>query len=93
MRRTCCAMVLFAAAAFAQPTPEECLGVAGPDSGVAEVVETASYGGREYRFKRAGCKALFETDPERYAQLYDALLQLQASGQEIKPSVASLVPS
>ena len=85
------AVALFAFVAFpmlAQPEPEECF-VAKNDS----VVETVSHAGRTYGFRKTGCKALFESDPERYAQLFDALAEMDAAGGTVKVEQASLVPS
>ena len=74
----------------APPKPSECL--AEP----AQAVASAVYGGKTYHFKSQACKEEFLTDPERYSQLYDALIELKAQGrQPAKPaaSEASLVPS
>jgi YHS domain-containing protein len=70
------------------PRPEECLRASGDP-----VVESAVYAGKTYEFKRAGCKALFDSDPERFSQLFDALAELAASGQEVSPEQVSAVPS
>ena len=63
-------------------TPEECL--------TAKSDITATYGGKTYAFRYADCREQFLEDPERFAQLYDALLELEAAGQSTSPS---LVPS
>lgn len=64
-------------------SPEECLGK-----------EFATeWQGKTYTFRYADCRDEFLTDPERYAQLYDALLEMQAAGQKVEPPRASLVPS
>lgn len=68
-------------------TPEECL----VTSGKAAV--TVEHQGKRYGFHFADCRDEFLTDPERYAQLYDALLELHAAGAKIEKSPASLVPS
>ena len=52
-------------------TPEECLVAKG------KPVATAEHGGKTYEFRFADCRDEFLTDPERYAQLYDALLELR----------------
>lgn len=73
------------------PKPADCL-VTDPRDAVA----AAEYGGKTYHFNSAACKDEFLTDPERYSQLYDALLELRAKGQlaKAKPrDEASLVPS
>jgi hypothetical protein len=89
MNRWWCALLVSSASALAQhPQPEECLAGRGD-----AVVEVATHGGREYRFKLAGCRSEFESDPERFSQLYDALLEMQAAGYELKPTTPSLVPS
>jgi hypothetical protein len=83
------ALLLMSATALAQlPEPEQCLAYRGDP-----VVEIATFSGREYRFRLSGCRAQFETDPERFAQLYDALLEMKASGQELPSASPSLVPS
>ena len=66
-------------------TPEECLTT---KSGI-----TATYGGTTYAFRYADCRDEFLKDPERFSQLYDALLEMQAAGMEIEPPRESLVPS
>ncbi|HYC89738.1 MAG TPA: hypothetical protein VEO54_11045 [Thermoanaerobaculia bacterium] len=76
---TLAALVLLAAL----HTPEECLT---RKSGI-----TAAYGGKTYAFRYADCREQFLEDPERFSQLYDALLELQAAGEV--PRTASLVPS
>lgn len=68
-------------------TPEECL--AGPGKGAV----TVEHGGKTYAFRHADCREEFLKDPERYAQLYDALLELQAQGRKIETAPPSLVPS
>ncbi len=72
----------------ARPEPEDCM--ARPRD---RVVESVTYGGTTYRFRRPGCRALFESDSERYSQLFDALAQLEAEGVAIEPELESLVPS
>ncbi|HEX8407272.1 MAG TPA: hypothetical protein VF883_00280 [Thermoanaerobaculia bacterium] len=67
-------------------SPEECV--------VAKSEITTTYGGRTYAFRFADCRDEFLTDPERFAQLYDALLEMQAEGLAVaKPRAESLVPS
>ena len=79
---TLAALVLLAAL----HTPEECV--------VARSEITATYGGKTYAFRYADCREEFLSDPERFAQLYDALLEMQAAGMEIAPPPReSLVPS
>ena len=74
------------------PAPAQCV-----LPGVEGAAATAEYGGKTYYFRDAACKDEFLTDPERYSQLYDALLELQAEGKALpKPKPreeASLVPS
>lgn len=58
---------------------------------------TVEYGGKTYRLRDEACRTLFQTDPERYAQLFDAL-QEENKGAPPKPKIkpkesASLVPS
>ncbi|MGZ5440277.1 MAG: hypothetical protein ACXW31_15390 [Thermoanaerobaculia bacterium] len=65
--------------------PEECV--------VAKSEITATYEGKTYAFRYADCRDEFLSDPERFAQLYDALLEMQAAGMEIAPPRESLVPS
>jgi YHS domain-containing protein len=66
-------------------TPEECVTKSG--------TITATYGDKTYAFRHADCREEFLKDPERYAQLYDALLEMQAAGMELEPATESLVPS
>ena len=72
------------------PAPELCL--TPPESRAAVVV---THAGKEYRLANEACREQFLSDPERYAQLYDALAELSAaSGAPIAPPPpASLVPS
>jgi hypothetical protein len=64
-------------------SPEECLGK-----------EFATeYQGKTYTFRYSDCRDEFLTDPERYAQLYDTLREMQAEGQKVEAPKASLVPS
>ena len=82
------AAFVIALGAFAQsaPQPEECIAKSGD--------AVVSYEGKSYRLANEACRAQFLTDPERYAQLYDALLELEREGAPLRPaSKASLVPS
>ena len=81
-------VLLFILALQIQPQPEDCF--AGPRD---RVVESVTHAGKTYEFKRAGCRALFESDPERYSQLFDALAELAAQGAAIEAEPESLVPS
>ena len=77
------------AAAQNAPEPEECL-VASKEAPAV----VATYGDKSYRLKNEACRDQFITDPERYSQLYDALLELAAEGTPLTaPSSPSLVPS
>ncbi len=69
------------------PAPEECLAKA-----KASAVEV-THGGKTYRMANDACRAQFLTDPERYAQLYDALIELEAEGTPLRAAPPSLVPS
>ena len=85
------AALLFAAVAAAQdtPAPEQCLAKASDASALV-----ITHGGKTYRMANEACRAQFAADPERYAQLYDALLELEAEGTPLRaPATASLVPS
>ena len=77
-------LLLCAAAwsAAAEPQPEQCL---------AKGDVTVTHAGRTYRLASEECRQQFLSDPERYAQLYDALLELAAAGET--PRIPSLVPS
>jgi YHS domain-containing protein len=70
--------------------PEECLVRRG-----AKPAATATFNGKTYAFSKAGCREQFLADPERYAQLYDALAEMAAAGELRAPAPreASLVPS
>ena len=78
---TLAALVLLAAL----HTPEECL--------TRKSDITAEYGGKTYAFRYADCREQFLEEPERFSQLYDALLELQAAGEAAPPRTESLVPS
>ena len=76
---------LLLAAVLAQ-VPEECLAKTG---GVV-----VSHGEKSYRLANEACREQFLSDPERYAQLYDALRELEAEGTPLRaPATPSLVPS
>lgn len=79
---------LLLAALLVEPQPEECIAVDRQTPAV-----TVVHAGKTYRLASEECKAQFLSDPERYAQLYDALLELQAAGTPIAASTPSLVPS
>jgi len=67
-------------------SPEECV--------TAKSEITTTYGGKTYAFRFADCREEFLKEPERFAQLYDALLEMQAEGIAVtKPPAESLVPS
>jgi YHS domain-containing protein len=77
------------AAAPAEPRLEDC--IPGPAERSAVEVE---YAGRTYGLRSEECRALFESDPERYSQLYEALIELAKMGQEPpRKDAVSLVPS
>ena len=93
MRSLVIALFLAAAAgnvsAQTAPAPEECLANAKDTSAVL-----ATYGDKTYRLTSEACRAQFMTDPERFSQLYDALLELEAEGTPLTaPATPSLVPS
>ncbi len=93
MRRPIAALLVAVAVpvAFAQnaPAPEQCL-VTRAGAPALEV----THGGRTYRMADEACRAQFVSDPERYSQLYDALLELEAGGTPLRaPATPSLVPS
>lgn len=83
------AVVAIAAVAQDAPSPEQCLAKASDASALSVV-----HGGRTYYLATEACRAQFAADPERYSQLYDALLELAAEGTLIQtPATPSLVPS
>lgn len=93
MTRVALAALLFlgATGVLAQdaPQPEQCLAKRG-DSTAIEV----THAGKTYRMAAEACRAQFLSDPERFSQLYDALLELEAAGRAVAaPSRPSLVPS
>ena len=72
-------------------SPEECV-VAQSDITTSAI--TTTYAGKTYAFRFADCREEFLAEPERFAQLYDALLEMQAEGVAVeKPRAESLVPS
>lgn len=68
-------------------SPEECLVTKG------EGAVSVEHGGKTYRFRFEDCRTQFLEDPERFAQLYDALLEMAAEGAVIEKAQPSLVPS
>jgi YHS domain-containing protein len=71
------------------PAVEECVVKPGQPTAASE-----TFGGKTYRFATSECREVFLSDPERYAQLYDALAELAAAGKTADaPRDASLVPS
>ena len=70
--------------------PEDCLVRPGENA-----VASAEHGGKTYEFRKPDCRDEFLSDPERYAQLYDALAELSAAGTPVvtPATQASLVPS
>lgn len=71
------------------PAPEECLAKANDASAVV-----VAHAGKSYRMASEECREQFLSDPERYAQLYDALLELEREGTPLRaPAAPSLVPS
>ena len=89
MKRAIVAMALVATAAVtAAQDPERCLAKSTDASAL-----TITHGGKTYRMANDACRAQFLTDPERYSQLYDALLELEAEGTPVRAATPSLVPS
>lgn len=92
MRNTIVAFVIAATSTLAvaqdAPAPEQCLAKAGDASAL-----TVTHGGKTYRMANEACRAQFVADPERYAQLYDALFELEAEGTPLRAAAPSLVPS
>ena len=74
------------------PRPADCLAM-----GAGDAAASTEHAGKTYYFRSQACKDEFLTDPERFSQLYDALLELKAEGkplQKPKPQDdASMVPS
>jgi YHS domain-containing protein len=81
-------MMLAALLLAASLQPEECLVRPGQ-----RAVASATFEGKTYEFAKVECREEFLSDPERYAQLYDALAELMAAGEVPPPREASLVPS
>lgn len=86
-------MIAFAVAAIllatqGAPAPEECLAKVSDASALV-----VTHGGKTYRMANDACRTQFLTDPERYSQLYDALLELEAEGTPVRAAMPSLVPS
>jgi hypothetical protein len=75
-------------AAQTAPAPEQCLARTGDSSALV-----VAYGEKTYRMAGVVCRDQFLSDPERFAQLYDALLELEAEGVVLRPATPSLVPS
>lgn len=81
-------VIAFAAGAADAPQAETCRVITDPASAV-----TVSYGARTYRLASEACAAEFRSDPERFAQLYDALAELEESGKPAAVAAPSLVPN
>ena len=92
MRNAVAAFLVAAAATIAvaqEPALEDCVAKPGDKSAVMVM-----HGGKTYRMANEACRAQFVSDPERFSQLYDALLELEAEGTPLHaPSAPSLVPS
>lgn len=73
------------AAALYAVEPETCVVPGG-----SIIVE---HSGRTYAVASMECRDLFLIDPERYSQLFDALIELQEQGKNVTPPQPSLVPS
>lgn len=86
------ALLLLPAAAVGQSAerpPEECIVPSGETPAA-----TAAHAGKTYAFRYPECAEAFRSDPERYAQLYDALLEMREAGSVPRaPRSPSLVPS
>lgn len=74
----------------AAPPAVECL-LTGPEGAAASL----DYNGKTYHFSDAACKEEFLTDPERFSQLYDTLLELKEENKPLPPppAPASAVPA
>lgn len=77
-------MNLFFVLLLAAADPEQCLAVKSAIS--------VTHGATTYTLASEECREQFLSDPERYAQLYDALMELRAAGAKPK-GPPSLVPS
>lgn len=90
MKRMLAALLIFGLPAVAQIAPEECVVKKGEIAAAS-----ATFNGKTYTFSKVECRDLFLSDPERYAQLYDALAEMLAAGAQLEaaPRDASLVPS
>lgn len=87
-RFTAFLLIALPLAAQNAPSPEECRVIANPADAV-----NVTHGGKTYRLANEACRDQFLSDPERYAQLYDALAELEAMGTPAVARPASLVPS
>jgi YHS domain-containing protein len=84
------ALCLTVSTARAATAPADCI-LAGPEGADASV----EYGGKTYHLRDAACKEEFLSDPERFSQLYDTLLELKQAGKPVPkpPAPASAVPA
>ena len=82
-------LFLFSLNTSAQDTvnPTDCHAAAGHAGAIA-----VEHEGETYHVTSEPCRQQFLSDPERYAQLFDALAELEAAGRDVPPP-ASLVPS
>jgi YHS domain-containing protein len=68
---------------------EDCIPAAGETPAV-----TVEYAGKTYGLRSEPCRVEFQSDPERYSQLYEALTELARTGTTAPdPGSVSLVPS
>lgn len=71
------------------PSPRQCLAKRNDPAAV-----TVTHDAKTYHLASAACRDQFASDPERYSQLYDALIELEKRGEAMSaPASPSLVPS
>jgi YHS domain-containing protein len=81
-------VLLLAAPGARAVEPEQCLLSPGQEPAVS-----VAHAGKTYSFALAECRDLFLSDPERYAQLFDALAELGPLPSEPESETVSLVPN
>ena len=73
--------------------PAAAQSVADPEKCLTKRGLSVAHAGKQYTLRDEACRDLFLSDPERYAQLFDAVAELEAAGKPTVVPRPSLVPS
>ena len=74
-------------------TPAATQSVTDPEKCLTKRGVRVAHAGKQYTLRDETCRDLFLSDPERYAQLFDAVAELEAAGKPVAAPRPSLVPS